>query len=114
MIPQSVMNEFWKGMSDFFRSFWHNAAKQGFSIMLLIITNVGFVWWINNLNSDRKVEKSECKAEIAELRNEYRGDISRLRTVIDSLRLGLDDCNAARIRAEAQNAALMEIMKKKR
>jgi len=49
-----------------------------------------------------------------EIRNEYRGDIQRLRVVIDSLKNGLDDCNEARIRLESQNATLLAFMKQKR
>ena len=76
------MQEFWAGFAAFIKSFWNQAARQGFSIMLLIITNVGFIFWIDRLNSDMKN--------------------------------GLDDCNAARIRLEAQNATLLAFMKQKR
>jgi hypothetical protein len=57
---------------------------------------------------------ADHRAEIIEIRNEYRGDIQRLRVVIDSLKNGLDDCNAARIRLESQNATLLAFMKQKR
>ncbi len=38
-----IMKEFLAGFAEFIRTFWRNAAKQGFSIMLLIVTNVWFV-----------------------------------------------------------------------
>lgn len=109
-----VMKEFWAGFAGFIKSFWIHAARQGFSIMLLIVTNCGFILWIDNLNTDRRKDKLEHRAEIAELRNEYRHEIARLRVVIDSLRTGLEDCNAARIRVEGQNAALMALLKEKK
>lgn len=108
------MKEFWNGFAAFIKTFWANAAKQGFSIMLLIITNVGFIFWINNLSNDRQADKLEHKAEIADLRNEYRLEISRLRVVIDSLRTGLDNCHEALIRAESEKAALIAVLKQKR
>lgn len=107
-----IMKEFLAGFAEFIRTFWRNAAKQGFSIMLLIVTNVGFVLWVDRLNSDILRSRAEHRAEIQDVRAEYRGDIARLRIVIDSLRTGLDDCNEARIRAEGQNAVLLEMVKK--
>jgi len=109
-----VMQEFWAGFAAFIKSFWNQAARQGFSIMLLIITNVGFIFWIDRLNSDMLRMRAEHRVEIMEVRNEYRGDIQRLRVVIDSLKNGLDDCNEARIRLESQNATLLAFMKQKR
>ena len=94
--------------SELITAFARSAAKQGFSIMLLIITNVGFILWVDAITTAQHRERLEHRAEIAELRNEYRADIARLRTVVDSLRIGLDDCNEARIRVEGQNAALMK------
>lgn len=109
-----VMKEFFAGFARFVKSFWIHAARQGFSIMLLILTNVGFVLWIENLHTDWRKDKLEYRAEIAELRSEYRHEIASLRVVIDSLRTGLEDCNAARIRVEGQNAALLALLKHKR
>lgn len=109
-----VMKEFWAGFATFIRSFWQHAARQGFSIMLLIVTNCGFILWIDNLQTDRRKDRLEHRAEIAELRIEYRHEIARLRLVVDSLRTGLDDCNAARIRVEAQNATLLAMLKEKK
>jgi hypothetical protein len=108
------MKEFLAGLSGFIRSFWTHAARQGFSIMLLIVTNVGLILWIDNIGIDRRRDKMEYRAEISDLRNEYRHEIARLRVVIDSLRTGLEDCNAARIRVEGQNAALLALLKHKR
>lgn len=109
-----VMTEFWQGLAAFVKSFWNQAARQGFSIMLLIVTNVGFIFWIDRLNSDMLKMRAEHRTEIIEIRNEYRGDIQRLRVVIDSLKTGLDDCNEARIRLESQNATLLAFIKQKR
>jgi len=108
------MRAFLIGFAGFIKSFWTHAARQGFSIMLLIMTNAGFILWIDNVQTDRRKDKLEHRAEIAELRNEYRGEIAGLRLVVDSLRTGLEDCNAARIRVEGQNAALMALLKQKR
>lgn len=109
-----VMKEFWAGFSGFIRSFWTHAARQGFSIMLLIVTNVGLILWIDNIGRDRRRDKMEHMAEIADLRNEYRQEIARLRVAVDSLRTGLEDCNEARIRVEGQNAVLMALLKGKK
>lgn len=107
-----VMKEFWAGFADFIRTFWRNAAKQGFSIMLLIVTNVGFILWVDRLNTDILKSRAEHRIEIQEVRIECRADIAQLRMVIDSLKNGLDDCTATKLRLEGQNAVLLEMVKK--
>lgn len=109
-----AFNAFWKGVASFWRSFWRKAATQGMLVMMLIATNIGLVLWVDNRNSEIRHQRMEFKAEIAELRNEYRKDLAVLRSVVDSLKTGLDDCNTARIKAEAQNAAYLEMIKRKR
>lgn len=109
-----VMKEFLAGFAGFIKSFWKKAATQGMLVMTLLMMIVGLILWVDNRNKEIRVQRMEFKAEIAELRNEYRHEIAVLRTMVDSLRTGLEDCNAARIRVEGQNAALMALLKEKK
>ena len=109
-----VMKELWQGFATLVGAFFRTTAKSGLAITILVIANVGFILWIDNLNAERRRERIEFKNEVAELRADYKADISSLRTVVDSLRNGLEDCNEARVRAEAQSAALLQIIKGKK
>lgn len=109
-----VMKELCQGFATLLGSFFRTTAKSGLAIIILVVANCGFIFWIDNLNADRRKERIEFKMEIAELRADYKADIQRLRVVVDSLRTGLEDCNEARVRAEAQNATLLQIIKSKR
>lgn len=109
-----AVKAFWSGVASFWRSFWKKAATQGMLVMTLIAMIIGLVLWVDNRNKEIRQQRMEFKAEMADLRSEYRHEISILKFAIDSLREGLDDCNEARIKAEAQNAALLEVVKRKR
>ncbi len=106
-----AMKAFFRGLAIFWDSFWKKAANQGMLVMTLLAMIIGLIFWVDNRNTEISEQRLEFKAEIAVLRNEYRQDIYKLSLVIDSMRQGLDDCNTARIRVEAQNATLMSILK---
>lgn len=108
-----IMKAFFEGFAEFMRTFWKRAANQAFVVMVLIVIAGFLAIWIHNLEKDRQAEHLEYKADMSIMRNEYRSEIIELNLRIDTLRKGLDDCNEARIRVEAQNAALLQIIKKR-
>lgn len=107
------MKAFFAGFADFMRTFWRRAANQAFVVMVLLVLSLFLAIWIRNLEKDRHAERMEYKADMAMLRNECRREIEALNLRIDTLSRGLEDCNEARIRVEAQNAALLQIIRKR-
>jgi nitrate/TMAO reductase-like tetraheme cytochrome c subunit len=107
-----IMKAFFEGFADFMRSFWRSAAAHGLTVMLLMVVNVGLVVWIDRIITSNTQYKLDCQRQMADIRNEYRGDINRMDAKMDTIRRGLDDCNEARIRVESQNAVLLRLLKK--
>lgn len=109
-----AIREFWKGVGYFWAQFWRRATNQGMLVMTLFAAIIGLILWVDNRNAEIVHQRLEFKQEIAELRTEYRKDIAYLKGVIDSLKAGLEDCQTARYKAEAQNATLLELIKSRK
>lgn len=109
-----LMKAFAEGATAFVKSFWDKAARQGFAIMVLIVTNTGFAIWIHNVNQERRSDNLEHKNDMAIMRNEYRQDFHRMEVRIDSCQRGATDCERRAARLEGENRVLLSILNNER
>lgn len=106
------MRAFWHGLAQFISAFWQSASRQGFAIMLLLFVNIGLVYWISGMTELQKSDALAHKQEVAELRNECRRELERMRVEIDTLRREMQKCIEARARLESQNLFLQKQLKR--
>lgn len=108
---KEIMTAFLNGFIALVNSFFRHAARSGGMIMVLVIANCGLILWIDQLNKTIRETRMEHKAEMAELRSEYRSEIRRLNAVIDSMGTRINDCHESLLKAEGEKAALLALLK---
>lgn len=111
--PQ-LKQEMIKAASLLINAFVRSAAARGLSTIVLSLACAGLIIWIDQQNKAIREIRLEHKLELAEIRNEYRKEIANMRSIIDSIAEKADDCQRALIKSEAENAALMAVLKMKR
>ena len=65
-----------QGGAAIIAAFVRLAVKSGFAIVLLVLTSGGLLWYGLNIDAQRAKDKVEFRAELAEVRNEYRSELS--------------------------------------
>ena len=71
-----------RGAADLIGSFVKAAARSGLAVLILLGCVGGLTWFALRIDAQRRQDKAEFKAELAEARNEYRSELAA--------------CNAAR------------------
>lgn len=113
MDQDNLAKIFLNGAGTFISRFWEKASRLSFASMLLIV-GVGIsIYIIKAQEAQRLEDKQAFKKELADLRNECRRENAVLNSRIDTLLQGLNDCTQARIRAESQNAVLLQLLNRK-
>lgn len=106
-----IMQALQAGLAEWIKSFFQIAAKKGLAIFVLAGATIGLsaaVVYLFRINNDlRDNFRIEIKAQIAEVRNEYRTEISDLKT-------RLSVCEEERVQFQIRVATLETIVKSKR
>lgn len=71
-----IMQALVQGSAALISAFVRLAVKSGFAIVLLIICCGGLLWYGLYIDAQRAKDKAEFRAELVEVRNEYRSELS--------------------------------------
>ena len=98
-----IMKALYESFAQFIRDFFKSAARQGFSIMLLLAAVCALAYYLNVVHTDMQKAQDDCKSDIKRITSEMRAE------VID-LRVKLDACNADRLDLSIKVRTLTEYM----